>query len=165
MITAESREGCLPLVRISRHALALASRHAMEAGSKELGGIMVGWWVGASTAVVHDLLMVPDVDADSNHYKRRHRGAQEILNSYRKGLDDQRVGYMGEWHSHPAPQPPSEIDRAALAAITRRGRTAVVLVVLSVAQGRVTPHALIGRPGRWPRLQTLQQAEIEWMEP
>jgi integrative and conjugative element protein (TIGR02256 family) len=155
----------MPVVRISRQALVLASRHAIEAGSKELGGILVGWWEGSSTAVVHDLLIVPDVDAGWNHYKRKHHSAQEILNAYRNGLDDHRVGYVGEWHSHPAPQRPSGIDRAALTSITRCSSSAVALVVLSVGQGTVTPHAIIGRYRRWPRRRTLQQASIEGMDP
>jgi integrative and conjugative element protein (TIGR02256 family) len=155
----------LPRVRISRQALALANRHAIEAGSKEVGGILVGWWEGAGTAVVHDLLIVPDVDAGWNHYKRKQPVAQETLNAYLVGLGDQRVGYVGEWHSHPAPQQPSGTDRAVLTSIARRTSNTVALVVLAVEHGEVTPHALIGRRGRWPRRRTLQQAVIERMDP
>lgn len=155
----------MPIVRISRHSLALGSRHAVEAGAKELGGILVGWWEDSGAAVVHDLLIVPDSGAGWNYYKRKHIGAQEVLNNYRDGLDDHRVGYVGEWHSHPAPQRPSGTDRAALTSITRRRGNAVVLVVLSVDRGEVTPHALIGRPGRWPRRCTTVEATIERMDP
>lgn len=165
MTTAERAEVDMPVVRISRQALALASRHAIEAGSKELGGILVGWWEGTGTAVVYDLLIVPDTGAGQTHYKRKHHGAQEILNHYRDGLDDHRVGYIGEWHSHPAPQQPSGTDRATLTSITRRSGSAVVLVVFSVERGEVTPHALIGRPGRWTCRRTIEEAAIERMDP
>lgn len=154
-----------PVVRISRQALVLASRHAIEAGSKELGGILVGWWEDSNTAVVYDLLIVPDSNAGWNRYKRKHNAAQEVLNIYRDGLDDHRVGYVGEWHSHPTPQQPSGTDRASLASISRRSSSAVALVVLSVDRGDVTPHALIGLPGRWPRRRALQQATVERMDP
>lgn len=164
MTTAERAQEDMPVVRISRQSLVLASRHAIEAGSKELGGILVGWWEDSGTAIVHDLLVVPDTGAGWNHYWRKHHGAQEILNNYRDGLDDHRVGYVGEWHSHPAPQLPSGTDRAALTSISRRSRSAVVLVVLSVDQSEVTPHALIGRPGRWPR-RSIEGATIERMDP
>lgn len=165
MTTAERAEVDVPVVRISRQSLALASRHAIEAGSKELGGILVGWWEDSGTAVVHDLLIVPDAGAGWNHYKRKHRGAQKVLNDYRDGLDDHRVGYIGEWHSHPAPQQPSGTDRAALTLIARRSGSPVVLVVLSAERGEVTPYALIGRPGRWPRRRTIEGATIERMDP
>lgn len=165
MTTADRATLHLPVVRISRQALVLASRHAIEASSKELGGILVGWWEGAGTAVVHDLLIVPDVDAGWNHYKRRHPAAQETLNAYLDGLNDQHVGYVGEWHSHPAPQRPSGTDRAALTSISLRSSNPVALVVLAVEHGEVTPYGLIGRHGRWPRRRKLQRAAIERMDP
>lgn len=165
MTTGERAKADMPVVHISRQSLALGSRHAIEAGSKELGGILVGWWENSCIAVVHDLLIVPDTGAGRTHYKRKHNGAQDILNLYRDGLDDHRVGYIGEWHSHPARQPPSGTDRATLASITRRSGNAVLLVVLSVERGEVTPHALIGSPGRWRRRRTIVEAAIERMDP
>ena len=66
MTTADRAQLQLPVVRVSRQALVLPSRHAIEAGSKELGGILVGWWEDDSTTVVHDLLIVPDADAGWN---------------------------------------------------------------------------------------------------
>lgn len=165
MTTAEPPVARSPLVRISRQALHLAGRHAVEAGAKEIGGIMVGWWEGNCTAVVHDLLIVPDVRAGRNHYNRRHSAAHSVLTTYREGLDDHRVGYVGEWHTHPAPQRPSETDRAALAAIARQGQSAVALVVLAVTEDHVTPYALVGQAGRWPRRRRLQQATVKRMDP
>ena len=64
--------------------------------------------------------------------------------------DDPRCGYVGEWHSHPAPQPPSATDRGALSAIVRQDRKPVALVVLALTrEGEVTSTASSGvRAGR-----------------
>lgn len=131
---------------VSAQALQLASRHAAEAVPKETGGILVGWWESPNTAVVHDLLLVPDRKAGRWHYMRSHRRAQQVLDRYREG-GDPRVGYLGEWHSHPEPQPPSETDVKELVAIVRQRKSRGALIVLAVDRDQsVRPSGLIGLP-------------------
>lgn len=152
-----------PQVRVAEQVLAVTESSAFEASPNELGGILVGWWDGDSTAVVQELLPVPDHQAGRAQYERRHSPAQEVLEEYLRTHDDPRCGYIGEWHSHPAPQPPSSIDRAALSGIVRQVRGPVALVVLSLTLERgVDVHALIGRP-RWPRRAAISDAPIERM--
>lgn len=165
MTTADRTKADRPLVRVSRQALALAGRHAIEAGPHEIGGVLVGWWEGPSAAAVHELLLVADPSAGRNHYVREHAAAQETLRAYLEDISHPHVGYVGEWHSHPAPQLPSGIDCATVSSISIRSRRAVALLVLSVAHGDVTPHALTGTSGRWPRRRAVQQAAIERIDP
>ena len=154
-----------PQVRVASTALANAERMALDASPHELGGIMIGWWEGDSTAVVQAMLPVPDHSSGRWHYQRRHSPAQEILDVYMRTRDDPRCGYVGEWHSHPAPQPPSATDRDALSAIVRQDRKTVALVVLALTRhGEVNPHGLIGRP-RWPRRASIEVAPVERMSP
>jgi len=161
--TGERIDG--PTVRLSEQAITLAERHAIEAAPNELGGILVGWWEGRDTAVVQELLLVPDYQAGRSHYERGHSHAQAILDAYVRSGDDPRLGYIGEWHSHPAPQPPSSVDRSALAAIVRQAHSPVALVVLAlISDHEVVSHALIGRP-RWPRRAAIEQAATERMTP
>ena len=88
-----------------------------------------------------------------------------MLDVYMRTRDDPRCGYVGEWHSHPAPQPPSSIDRGALSAIVRQDRKTVALVVLALTrEGEVTSHGLIGR-SRWPRRASIEVAPVERMSP
>ena len=156
-------QGGEPQVRVAAQALANAERLALDASPHELGGIMVGWWEGDSTAVVQALLPVPDHAAGRSHYERRHSPAQEVLDVYMRTHNDPRCGYVGEWHSHPAPQPPSATDRGVLSAIVRQRRKTVALVVLTLTgEGEVTSHGLIGRP-RWPRRASIEVALVERM--
>lgn len=154
-----------PQVRIAEQALTVAEGRALEASPNELGGIMIGWWEGDSTAVVQELLPVPDHQAGWAHYERRHSPAQDVLDDYLRTHHDPRCGYIGEWHSHPAPQPPSSIDRGTLSGIVRQVRRPVALVVLSLTpEGGVAADGLIGRP-RWPRRAAIDPAPIERMSP
>lgn len=148
-------------IRIGDRTLTVASKHAVNASPNELGGIVLGWWEGEHTVVGHELVPVPDEHAGRAHYERRWARAQQILDDYLRRCDDPRLGYMGEWHSHPVPQPPSSIDRAELRAVTRQFHRPVALVVISLtSEGDVIPHGLICRP-RWPLRTAIRPAPIE----
>jgi hypothetical protein len=152
-----------PQIRISERALAEAEARAFLATPNEFGGILIGWWEGDAIAVVHDMLSVPDLRAGHGHYERGHSPAQQILDEYLQTMPEPNTGYIGEWHSHPAPQPPSSIDHSALSGIVRQARRPVALVVLSMTpDDEVQPHGLIGRP-RWPRRASIEHASIERM--
>ena len=58
---------------------------------------------------------------------------------------DNRLGYVGDWHSHPADQAASPTDRRTLAKSARRRRKdpqPVVLVVVRAAQDGWTVEAI-----------------------
>ena len=152
------------VIRVSAQTLADVQGLARAALPDELGGILVGWWEGDDVAVVQALLPVPDTDAGRAHYERKHSPAQQTLDDYLRSGADISSGYIGEWHSHPAPQPPSSIDRGALSAIVRQERRPAALVVLALkAAGATDVHGLIGHP-RWPRRAAIKRATIERIE-
>lgn len=152
------------VIRVAAGALAEAQGSALDAVPDERGGILVGWWEGHDVAVVQALLPVRDHHAGRAHYERRHSLAQQALDDYLRSVADAASGYIGEWHSHPAPQPPSSIDRGALGAIVRQARRPVVLLVLALnGAGAVDVHGLVGRQ-RWPRRAAIGRAMIERIE-
>ncbi len=149
-------------IRVGEDSLAVAGILAHKASPHELGGILVGWWEGSSTAVVVEFLPVPDHAAGRSRYERRHSLAQEQLNAYLASRDDSRLGYVGEWHSHLALQPPSRADRSELEAIVRLSRKQVALIVLAIDGRANSTYGLIGHP-RWPRRAAIDGAVIERM--
>lgn len=162
-MTTDNRPGG-PAVHIDASALVEAEKRAVQGCPREVGGILVGWWEDG-TAVVHELLHVPDRKAGLAHYERRHSPAQQVLHDHLRAHNYPRCGYIGEWHTHPAPQPPSPNDRASLSGIVRQVRGPVALVVLAVtAEREVASHALIGTP-RWPRRTRITAAPIERVKP
>jgi integrative and conjugative element protein (TIGR02256 family) len=138
-----------PGLRIDPKALDTATHLALTALPREAGGILVGWHED-TTVVVAGMLAVPDKRAGRRHYVRNHKHAQKLLDAHRQACGDDRVGYVGEWHSHPAPQPPSSVDYNALAELTRDTSEQVALVVLAVhIDNKVTPvGATAHRVGR-----------------
>lgn len=152
------------VILVQTKALADAKVLAQEAMPDELGGILVGWWEHDDVAVVQALLPVPDQHAGRAHYERKHSLAQQTLDEHLRAGGDSSSGYIGEWHSHPAPQPPSSIDRGALSDIVKQERRRAVLLVLALNNaGAVDVHGLVGHP-RWPRRAAIEQATIERIE-
>ncbi len=129
-----------PCIIASREAIFLASRHALEGLPRETGGILIGWREGSAILVDH-FLVVPDHEATARTFWRRQRAADRALTQYLSAGDDPRLGYVGEWHSHPAPQPASETDLQSIAAIAKQLRAPLGLVVLMVSRDRVKVSA------------------------
>lgn len=150
-------------IRVSDRALVRAEASTLAAAPREIGGILVGWWEAEGDPVVRDLLTIPDRRASHTHYIRRHSAAQQLLDEYLRAGADANAGYIGEWHSHPAPQPPSSVDRATLGAIVRQARHPVALIVVALApDGTFHSHGLIGRQKRLRRV-AIQPALVERM--
>ena len=127
-------------ISVAESALTLASRHARENLPREVGGIIVGWREDR-VVVAHDLLLIPDNRSTGNRYDRTHWLANQRLKEFMSRAQDRRLGYVGEWHSHPAPQPPSPTDLRAIRAVARDVHAPVVLVVLVAHRGGRTIQA------------------------
>jgi len=129
----------------ARDALRLAARTSVI---KERGGILVGFRDGTDITV-EDIIEVPDATARRTTYVRREHPAREALNDYlkRTGSNDP-VGYVGEWHTHPAQVPLSRTDQHAMRTMARKNRKPVALVVAALGTDKhsVNLHALISRP-------------------
>ncbi|WP_162251543.1 MULTISPECIES: Mov34/MPN/PAD-1 family protein [unclassified Nocardioides] len=152
-------ETVAPRLQLAATALINGSDLALAALPRETGGILVGWYDG-DTVVVTDVLPVLDKRAGGHHYSRNHKRAQRVLNQHRKQTADKNVGYVGEWHSHPAPHPPSRVDLDSLAELTEVTDQTVALVVFAVnADGAVSPLGAAGR--RHGRTVTIQELVVE----
>lgn len=147
-------------IRACDQAFRRVTRLALDSPN-EIGGILVGWWESGKTAIVHEFLVVPDVRSGTNHYERGHKEAQKLLTELIDELQDPKIGYIGEWHSHPAPQPPSRTDRNAIVDIVRENIGPVALIVLAATPNRdIIPFGIVGR-NRWPCRIALEDAPIE----
>jgi integrative and conjugative element protein (TIGR02256 family) len=124
-----------PHIRMSSAAFASMRETLRTALPKEAGGILVGWRDGADV-IVADALLVPDGGAQATHYVRRYAAASEVLDAYMETATDPLAGYVGEWHTHPAAVPPSQIDEKTIANLAVQSDSPVALVVLAWDRSR-----------------------------
>lgn len=116
----------------------------------ETGGVLLGWRHGGGV-YVRDILLVAETRPRHTLYRRRHKPAsdalQAVLASQPPGSP---VGYVGEWHSHPAPTGPSWVDRREIRRISKRTPAAIGLLVCAFdARARTwTPVGAIAHQGR-----------------
>lgn len=147
MIFVRRRDASPYLVSVAQGALTLASRHARDGLPKEVGGILVGWREGADVIVVQDLLLVPHDSPSHFRYDRDHPPADELLQQHLAQAANPHLGYVGEWHSHPAPQPPSNMDLSTIRSIAARLAQPIALIVLMAHRdgNSIEPVARIAR--------------------
>lgn len=95
----------------------------------ECGGILLGYREGLRIVVTH-VLEVPTSAPAPTRYVRDDAAANELLSDFLGGREaDDPIGYVGEWHSHPKPSGPSNIDIDSLRATARELRTPLALLI------------------------------------
>jgi integrative and conjugative element protein (TIGR02256 family) len=100
-------------VTVAATAADLIARWARQAAPNETGGLLLGWWEGTAVVVAH-AVEVPDPDATSSRWTRHEDTAQAALDAALRDPNHPWLGYVGDWHSHPAPMDPSPTDELAL---------------------------------------------------
>lgn len=96
---------------------------------RETGGILLGWRHPGGIHV-EQALEVPDRQAGHTWYRRRHAPAEAALAAALGQVPEESdLGYVGEWHTHPAPAGPSFCDRRELRRISGRTTHEVALLV------------------------------------
>jgi hypothetical protein len=136
-------------------AVAAAGRDRLN----ETGGILLGWRIVGGLYVAH-VVEVPDAQVHHASYRRRHREAQKALQQVLAELpSDTPVGYVGEWHTHPAPVGPSCSDRRELKRFSRSagGPIGMIVWAFDPHSDGWSPHGVCASEGR----QARAQVEIE----
>lgn len=101
---------------------------ARRSEPKETGGLLIGWIDGAAIVVRH-VLEVPDPDATQASWTRSETRANEALTAFLAKAEHPWLGYVGDWHAHPAPVGPSQTDKRSLKKDSRVMRQPLVLIV------------------------------------
>lgn len=116
-------------VLVAREAITAADMAGRRALPRETGGILLGFRT-PNLIVVTRALVVGDPSSSGRTYLRRRRRAQALLTAACQEADAV-LGYVGEWHTHPADQPPSRTDHRALGETARMASSVVALLVLA----------------------------------
>lgn len=117
-----------PKVFISERAAADLRRCAAQAHPNETGGVLLGVRTAGRPWVVQ-AVEVLTTDRGRHHYRLPAGTTSAAVADARRS--DPRLGYLGEWHSHPADVGPSPTDRATMRRLSLRDpRTGLLLIVV-----------------------------------
>lgn len=106
-----------PGLLISEDAVWHMTTAAAASHPVETGGVLIGVFVDGEPWVTH-AVEIPSSDRGRNHYRIPGGATHPAVKAARKA--DGRLGYLGDWHSHPADSGPSTTDLASLAFISYR---------------------------------------------
>jgi integrative and conjugative element protein (TIGR02256 family) len=109
-----------------------------RAGTREIGGVLVGEHIGQDVFRIADL-SVQRSGGSAAHFVRDPRLNRAFLDEFfaRTGMDYKRFNYLGEWHSHPSFSPiPSGPDIATMMEIVQDREVGANFVVLLIASLR-----------------------------
>jgi integrative and conjugative element protein (TIGR02256 family) len=107
---------------------ATISAAATAAAPRETGGVLLGWW-NANGVVVHHIVEVPDPSATGVAWTRHEQPAQLALDDALRELDHPWLGYVGDWHTHPAPRGASRQDLESIQRASRQYDHPLVLLI------------------------------------
>lgn len=113
---------------LRRSAAATMHNAAERASPHETGGLLLGWWDG-ETIVIDDSVEVIDKMATGNSWTRHEKDAQSTLNTVIDRRGNPNLGYIGDWHSHPAPVGASSRDLKSLTRASAQYENPLALVV------------------------------------
>ena len=123
-----------------------------RAGSREIGGVMVGEYLGDETFQLADI-SVQRSGGSRAHFERDLAHSTAFLKEFfaRTGHDYGRFNYLGEWHSHPLfAAMPSGQDLATMREIVEDPNVganfAVLLIVRLARRSSLELSATVFRP-------------------
>src|SRR5262249_35925774 len=97
---------------------------------------------------------VPSAFASGTYYELSGDAAPSVVD--RMSRRDRRVGYLGEWHSHPADAGPSELDARSVRGIAADRAAECSRPVLIIARRRGGTYQLDARQLHGGRLRPLR---------
>jgi len=137
---------------LSEHAEQTMIRASEEGAPVEAGGILLGVRFDDGPWIVE---AVQIIGTSSRHSYEVPRGATSPAVDAARARDP-RLGYLGDWHSHPADVGPSDEDFRTLAGLARSALHGPRIIAIA----RRTPDAWHIEVWEHPRLRWPRQTEI-----
>jgi integrative and conjugative element protein (TIGR02256 family) len=115
-------------VRIRAAAGAKIHQAAEVAAPHETGGLLLGWWE-KGTIIIENVIVLNDSNATTHSWIRHEAEAQAALDRVRDTHRSAPLGYVGDWHCHPADVGASNTDIMSLKTASTQYRSPLVLIV------------------------------------
>lgn len=131
---------------LSEDAAATVVAAAREHHPVEIGGVLVGVAVGGRPWVT-EAVVVPSEKQTPTYYELPVGARHAVIDEARKR--DTRLGYVGDWHAHPADVGPSGTDLTTMRALSDRdadcSRPVLIIARRAGAAYRLDPRQFTGR--------------------
>jgi integrative and conjugative element protein (TIGR02256 family) len=101
----------IPVVYVAESVLESVSGAARDSHPFETGGVLLGVRAGGR-AWVTAAVEIPAAARSHTSYRIPAGSTQSVVRAMRRS--ESRVGYLGDWHSHPMDSPASRVDRITL---------------------------------------------------
>lgn len=139
-------------VWISEQVIIVIKEAASGSHPEEIGGILLGVYVNDRPWVTHSV-QIESVEPRHNFYRLPSGVRPRVVDELRK--IDARLGYLGEWHSHPANVGPSLKDKLSMTCIALHSKNTCPNPLLMVVKRDETGYSLDIREWRGWRLTRL----------
>ena len=106
---------------------------------RETGGILVGVWAEGRPWVTH-AFEVESRESGIAHYVLPAGTTRGVVEGLRRA--DPRLGYLGDWHTHPMDAPASGVDRQTVQKLTGTVDSGDGEIVLLVARRRLCDYMI-----------------------
>lgn len=145
-----------PLWRVwlAEEAAATIARAAAAAHPHETGGVLVGVHTHGSRPWVTDAVELRSAKATGTFYEVPAGARRKAVARLRRR--DPRIGYLGEWHVHPADAAPSLVDTETIARLASDRDAGCDRPLLLVARRTSTGYVLDARQLSHRTLRELQ---------
>lgn len=143
-----------PRLWLSERAQVAIEEAARRAHPDETGGVLVGVYGDNGRPWVVEAVEVPSAHAGSTYYELPAGARPKVVDTSR--VRDRRLGYVGDWHSHPAGVGPSETDVTTMKEVAKDARDDCDHPVLLIARRVNEAYRLDGRELARRRLRKLR---------
>lgn len=138
---------------LSEEAEAVIKESAREAHPHETGGVLVGVLAGTRPWVTY-AVHVPSPTSTGTSYEIPAGARRRAVNEARRM--DPRLGYLGDWHSHPADIEPSRCDATTMAHLAADARADCAWPLLIVLRRACEDYWVDARQWTGRSLRVLQ---------
>lgn len=121
-------------VWLAEAAQATVKTAAANGHPNEIGGVLIGVLTKHERPWVAEAIVIPSAQPRVTFYELPGGARPDAVDRAR--ARDPRLGYLGDWHSHPADMGPSSVDRQTMRAAAEDLRAACPNPILLIARRR-----------------------------
>ena len=136
-----SRAADRRIVLLTESVARLIREAAVRAHPRETGGILVGVWADGRPWVTH-ACEVESRESGPAHYVLPAGATRGLVGQLH--CADPRLGYLGDWHTHPMDAPASGLDRQTVRTLTGTVDSGDGETVLLVARRHLRDYVIDG---------------------